>query len=171
MKKAIEYLCFALVFLLMLAAVLTYLAPHYNWRVDAVASGSMEPYLKVGSLVVTRPVSPEEIAVGDIITFEPASGETMITHRVISVEEGSLLHFITKGDANGKPDPVTVPAQNVAGKICFHLPFMGYVTEFLKTPWGFVLSLIIPAVIIIAMYIWSIWQTLGKRKTASVEDG
>ena len=81
MKKVIGYFGLTLVAAVMLAAVLTYLAPHFKWRVDAVASGSMEPQIKTGSLVVTRPVEPDEIAVGDIITFKSASGGTMITHR------------------------------------------------------------------------------------------
>ncbi len=169
MKKTMEYLGFALVIVLMLASVLTYLAPHLGWRVDAVASGSMEPYLKVGSLVVTRPVDPEAIAVGDIITFKAVTvGETLITHRVIGVEKGSLFYFITKGDANGRHDPFGVPARNVVGKVYFHLPYAGYVTEFLKTPWGFTLGLVIPALIVTAMYVRSIRQAFSKRKTGKV---
>ncbi len=172
MKKTIEYLGFALVIVLMLAAVLTYLAPHLGWRVDAVASGSMEPYFKVGSLVVTRPVSPEAIKVGDIITFEPATiGGTVITYRVTGIDRGSLFYFITKGDANGCSDAISVPARNVVGKVCFHLPYAGYVTEFLKTPWGYLLGRVIPAIIIIAMYVRSIRQTLSKGKTDKVKSG
>ncbi len=169
MKRAVEYLSLALVMVLMSAAVLTYLAPHLGWRVDAVVSGSMEPCLKVGSLVVTRPVNPEAIIVGDIITFKPTTiGETTITHRVISIGKASPLYFITKGDANGRHDPFSVPARNVAGKICFHVPYMGYFTEFLKTPWGFLLGLAIPALIVIAMYVRSIWLTFSQRKTGEV---
>ncbi len=172
MKKATEYLGFALVIVLMIAAVLTYLAPHLGWRVDAVASGSMEPCLKVGSLVVTRPVNPEAIIVGDIITFKPPPiGATTITHRVVSIGEASPLYFITKGDANGRHDPFSVPARNVVGKICFHVPYMGYVTEFLKTPWGFLLGLAIPALIVIAMYVRSIWLIFAKPKRSMLGRG
>lgn len=169
MKKATEYLGFALVIVLMIAAVLTYLAPHLGWRVDAVVSGSMEPQLKVGSLVVTRPVKPEAITVGDIITFKPTTiGKTPITHRVISIDRNSPLSFITKGDANGRHDPFSVPARNVVGKICFHVSYVGYVTEFLKTPWGFLVGLVIPALIVIAMYVRSIWQVLSKKQIDEV---
>ena len=164
MKKTAEYLGIVLVMLLMAVAVFTYLAPHIGWSVDAVLSGSMEPRLKVGSLVVTCPVEPETIVVGDIITFRPVSvGENMITHRVIGIGRGSSLYFETKGDATDRPDPFTVPAQNLIGKICFHAPYWGYFTEFLKTPFGFLFGVVIPGIVIITMYVGSLLRALGER--------
>ena len=163
MKKAAWYLVFTTVVLLMTVAVFIYLAPHLGWRVNAVLSGSMEPELKVGSLVVTCPVEPEAIVVGDIITFRPVSvGEHMITHRVIGIGQSSSLYFETKGDANDKPDPFMVPARNLIGKICFHAPSWGYFTEFLKTPFGFLFAVVIPGIIIIIMYIVSLLQALAR---------
>ncbi len=168
MKKAVGDIGFAIVILLMAAAALIYLAPHLGWRVDAVLSGSMEPQLKTGALVVTRPIEPEAIAIGDIITFRPtAIGENLISHRVTGIEEHSPLYFKTKGDANEDPDPFIVPARNVVGKISFHIPFLGYATLFLKTPLGFLFALGIPGVIIIAMYIMNIRRVLveGREET------
>ncbi|MFC2022205.1 signal peptidase I [Chloroflexota bacterium] len=167
MKKAAWYLVVTVVVLFMTVAVFIYLAPHLGWRVDAVLSGSMEPELTVGSLVVTRPVEPETIVVGDIITFRPVSvGENLITHRVIGMGQSSSLYFETKGDAADKPDPFTVPAQNLVGKIYFHAPHWGYFTEFLKTPFGFLFAIVIPGIIFIAMYIVSVWRALanGSKK-------
>ncbi len=164
MKKVAWYLVFTIVVLFMTVAVFIYLAPHLGWRVNAVLSGSMEPELTVGSLVVTRPVEPETIVVGDIITFRPVSvGEHLITHRVIGIGQSSSLYFETKGDATDRPDPFTVPAQNLVGKICFHAPYWGYFTEFLKTPIGFLFAVVIPGVIIITCYILSILRALGER--------
>ncbi|MFC1965526.1 signal peptidase I [Chloroflexota bacterium] len=163
MKKAAWYLVFTTVVLFMTAAVFIYMAPHIGWRVDAVLSGSMEPKLKVGSLVVSCPVEPETIVVGDIITFRPVSvGESLITHRVIGIGHSSSLYFETKGDANNKPDPFTVPAQNLVGKICFHAPSWGYFTEFLKTPFGFIFAIVIPGIIIITIYVGSVWRALAN---------
>ena len=163
MKKAAEYLGFGIVGLLMVVAAFTYLAPHFGWRVDAVLSGSMEPELKIGSIVVVRPVQPETVAVGDIITFfPPGVDETMITHRVVGVEQASPLYFKTKGDANGDPDSFTVPARNLVGRVCFHAPYWGYATEFLKTPLGFLFAVVIPGSILITMYIISMWQAITK---------
>jgi len=169
MKKALWYSFLTIVVLLMAVAVFTYVAPHIGWRVNAVLSGSMEPALKVGSLVVTRPVEPEKVKVGDIITFSPVSvGENMITHRVTGVTVNSPVHFATRGDASDKPDPFMVPEQNLIGKICLHIPYWGHFAEFLKTPTGFVLSVVVPGIVVLAMYAVNIWRTLTLQKKQGV---
>jgi len=165
MKKIAGNVGFALLILLVAVTALSYLAPHFGWRVDAVLSGSMEPELKTGAVVITRPVEPEAIAVGDIITFHPTTvGENLISHRVIGIEEHSPLYFQTKGDTNDDPDPFIVPAQNVVGKICFHVPFLGYATQFLKTPGGFLFALVIPGLIIIVMDVVNIRKVFTSEK-------
>jgi len=164
MKKVAENFGFAFIILLMIAAVLTFLAPRFGWRVDTVYSSSMEPELKVGGVVVTRPVEAEKIRVGDIITFRSPLNEKMTTHRVIAVNEGSPLYFQTKGDANEEPDPFVVVAQNIAGKICFHIPYLGYAIHFIKTPLGLVLTLCLPGLLIIAMELRNIWQVLTEEE-------
>ena len=164
MQKATWYVVLTLVILFMTAAVFIYVAPHLDWHVNAVLSGSMEPAVKVGSLVITRPVRPEEVVVGDIIVFRPVSvGENMITHRVIAIGRSSSIYFETKGDANDKPDPFTVPAQNLIGKVSFHAPHWGYFTEFLKTPIGFLFAVVIPGAVIITVYILAILKALSER--------
>ena len=164
MKKAAENFGFAVIILLMTAAVLTFFAPHFGWRVDTVFSGSMEPQLKVGGVVVTRPVEAEDIKVGDTITFYSPLSEQLTSHRVIAVEEGSSVHFRTNGDANEDADPFIVPAQNVVGKVCFHLPYFGYVTQFVKTPLGFLLTLCLPGLIIIVMEMRNIWRVVTQEE-------
>ena len=75
---------------------------------------------------------------------------------MIAVEDGPSLSFRTKGDANEDADLSVVPAQNVVGKVCFHLPYIGYATQFVKTPLGFLLTLCLPGLIIIGMEIRNI---------------
>ena len=163
MKKAIEYLGFIIAVVVMVAAVFTYLAPHFGWRVDAVLTGSMEPELKVGSLVVTCSVEPKDVELGDIITFrQNTAGKNPISHRVIGIVGNSPSYFETKGDANGSPDPFKVSARNLIGKICFHIPSVGYFTEFLKTPLGFIFGLVIPGLVIIILYISNVWRAITK---------
>jgi len=132
----------------------------------------MEPQLKTGSVVITRPIEPESIVVGDIITFHPTTvGENQISHRVIGIEENSPLYFQTKGDVNNDPDPFIVPAQNVVGKICFHVPFLGYATQFLKTIWGFLFALLIPGLIIIVMEVMNIRKAFISEKIGKEVEG
>jgi signal peptidase len=171
MKKVAEYVGLSIAVLLMSVAVFTYVGPHFGWRVDAVLSGSMEPSLKTGSLVLTRSVEPEIVAVGDIITFRPATnGKNLITHRVIGIGQSSSRYFETKGDANKGPDPFTVPARNLVGKISFHAPYWGYVTEFLKTPLGFLFAVVIPGSILLALYIINVYRALTMKSKQVVTE-
>jgi signal peptidase len=169
MKKKGKYLGYTLAVLLMAAAVFTYLAPHLGWRVDAVLSGSMEPQLKIGSLVVVRPVDTESVVVGDIITFHlDGVDETVVTHRVNSIKRNSPLHFETKGDANDKPDSSLVPSRDLVGKVCLSIPFLGYFTEFIKTPLGYMCSIVVPGIVFIIMYFWSVQKKLVHNRRNQV---
>jgi len=165
MKKVAGYFGFSLLIMLIILAVLSFLANYFGWRVDAVMSGSMESEIKVGSLIITRPVQPEEIKVGDIISFYCPLSNEMISHRVISVASGTLSYFRTKGDANEDPDPFIVPARNIAGRVWFNVPYLGYVTQFIKTRLGILLTLCIPGLIIIALEIRNIWRVITEDKT------
>jgi len=163
MKKAAQNFGLAMVILLMTAAALIFMAPRFGWKVDAVFSGSMEPGLKLGSVVVTRPVEAEEIKAGDIITFYSPLNEKLMSHRVVAVEHGSSFHFQTKGDASEDADPFVVPAENVVGKVCLHLPYFGYVTQFVKTPLGFLLTICLPGLVVIVMEIRNIRCVLTEE--------
>src|SRR6266498_1989012 len=67
----------------------------YKGQVKAlvVRSGSMEPTLPVGSLIVAKKQSHYQV--GDVITFK--QGNSFVTHRINNIENGA---FQTKGDAN-----------------------------------------------------------------------
>jgi signal peptidase len=137
--KLAEYAGIVLVVLLMTMVVLALLAPHFGWRADTVLSGSMEPALPVGSVQVTKPVKPEDVKVGDIITFRSTTNGKLMSHRVVAVQEDQSYQFRTKGDANEDADPYLIPSENVVGRVCFKVARIGYVVEYLKSPIGFVL--------------------------------
>lgn len=67
-------------------------------------TGSMLPTLGENSNgIKIVPENPDEISVGDIITFE--SGDKLIVHRVIGKgEDENGIYFITKGDNNQETD-------------------------------------------------------------------
>lgn len=103
--------------------------------VYAVMSGSMEPYYHVGSIVlVDKHVSPEEIQIGDPITFHLGNG-SVATHRVIGIDE-SAREFTTKGDANEDQDMAPVSFDNLIGKAGKSFPFLGYIPLYMRTPRG-----------------------------------
>ena len=68
---------------------------------------SMEPVLNSRSNAIEiRPKGPDDIKVGDIVSYKSKYSEGIIIHRVIekdSDEDGT--YFIMKGDNNPSPDP------------------------------------------------------------------
>lgn len=131
-------------------------------RYEPVYSGSMEPAIPVGGVVVIKAVDTKTLKVGDIICFKLSeSTTTSITHRIINItDEG----FITKGDANEDPDQWIVKKENVIGKAIFIIPYIGYLGYFVRTPIGFILLIVIPATLIIIMEIRSIIKETKKTK-------
>src|SRR6266852_3874179 len=106
-----------------------------------VTGGSMEPSIHKGSLVLVQPVSPSEISVGDVITFQQYDQTT--THRVIAVSQNSAGRvFKTKGDANVVADPEdkTFPAQ--VGIVRLAVPVAGTLAASVQAYWRLVLTLI-----------------------------
>ena len=127
---------------------------------EPVYTGSMEPAIPVGGIVVIKPVDPETLKIGDIICFK-LTEPTSITHRIINITDQG---FITKGDANEDPDQWIVKKENVIGKAILTIPFIGYLGYFVRTPTGFILLILLPASVIIIMEIRNIVKELTKQK-------
>ncbi|MCC2321075.1 signal peptidase I [Cellulomonas xiejunii] len=121
----------AMVVLLLLAAVVT-VVPRLIGAVPlTVLSGSMEPTISAGDLVVVRPTDPADLRIGDVVTVQPVSDDpTLVTHRIIGVTHGSdgIAGFVTQGDANEHPDEPVVPEQ-VMGRVVYTVPLVGHVTH------------------------------------------
>jgi signal peptidase I len=166
LKQLSNILGFGLTLLLLVATAIVYFGPHFGLRIDNVLSGSMSPVLERGTLVISLPVKPETIQKGDIIVFRQIPvGERPMVHRVIDIRRNSPLQFVTKGDALANPDPLTVPALNVLGKVTYHTPLLGFIAQFLKTLPGFLLCLILPGVAIFWLCLESIRSDLPRKKT------
>lgn len=98
----------------------------FGYRAYNILSGSMEPELSVGDLVVVRAAPAETVQEGDIVTYYPAgSGGATVTHRVVSatMQDGEMV-IETKGDAADQADP-PVSGESVVGVVVFHIPLLG----------------------------------------------
>jgi len=119
-----------------------------------VESGSMEPTLEIGDLVVVRGINSSQIKVGDIILFKsPSEPEKLIVHRVIKIHLiNGELYFETKGDNNSVSDYKfwgwLVPARNVIGIVIYRIQYVGWIFLFLHSPIGYVLIIILIITII-----------------------
>jgi signal peptidase I len=96
-----------------------------------VLTGSMTPELGVGTLVVVRPVDPEDVRIGTVLTYQLHSGRPeVVTHRVIGTRRGDDgREFVTQGDANLVPDAEPVLEDQVRGEVWYALPWVGRVSH------------------------------------------
>ena len=152
MKRVLGWVTALILAVVILLCVGVMIAPRFGWHINIVYGGSMESAMDVGSLAVIPPVDPQDVKVGDIITFKWRGSEALTTHRVVDVanDEGSLM-FTTKGDANEDPDSLGVPPEDVVGRVWMTVPYAGYAMDYIRTPLGFGLLIGIPAALIIGM--------------------
>lgn len=130
------------------------------YRTYFVRSGSMEPTIPTGALVVLTKTDSSTVVPGDIITFKnPLDRTVLITHRIVDVEtdlQGRA--FITKGDANAQPDPWRVPAIGTSWKHSFDVPILGYVFGFLAAPEIRIALIVMPVLVLGVLGLLDIWR-------------
>jgi len=99
-----------------------------------VLSGSMEPEIHKGDIILTKVVDPESLRVEDVIAFRDAEN-TVTTHRIIDiVEESGVEYFITKGDNNSTQDRNLVEKSDVEGIYIMRVPGIGSMMQSLSQP-------------------------------------
>lgn len=167
-KKVLEWVVNVVVALAVLLVVFMLFAPRLGYNMHPVLSGSMQPALKVGGVVLTRLIKVDEVKKGDVISFK--IDEQRITHRVIEVNKADgKIHFQTKGDANEEPDPYAViPKTEKVPKVVLYVPYFGFLAGLLKHKTNFFLLIGIPAVLLIALYVRDIWREARKPRREPV---
>lgn len=108
----------------------------FGWHMYNVISGSMEPALKVGSLIYIQEDLPEDVKEDDIIAFYSFPDDSsIITHRVVknNVVSGN---FRTKGDANDSEDPMPVDYDFYIGRVKLSVPYMGAILTIMTSLQG-----------------------------------
>jgi len=93
-----------------------------DWSPTLVTSGSMEPLVTPGDVVMIRPVSSDELVPNTVILFERADGERMLHRIVEQMPDGT---FRTQGDANAVPDSEFLHAENIKGAAVLAVPWVG----------------------------------------------
>ena len=121
-----------------------------------VLSGSMEPELSVGDLLIIA--ERENYDVGDIVVYQDAG--MLITHRIISVEDDEI---VTKGDANNTQDR-PISREQIKGKVVAVIPLIGYLVNVMKTPVGTL------AILIITIWLMECSFRSDKKKNAQALD-
>ncbi len=134
-----------------------------GYQIYIVLSGSMSPEFDTGSLAFVREKEPEQLVVGDIITFKsPNDPDSLTTHRIVEIQREDGLSFITRGDANNVNDPNPVPEDNVVGIVTGSVPYVGYLLSFVQTTQGLILLIFVPGILIIAFELNKIFKYLSQ---------
>lgn len=111
--------------------VISFGAGFFNVKPVVILSGSMEPSIKPGDMVIIDTADINDITKGDIIEFKVLNNS--VIHRVVKiVYENGNRRYITKGDANKKEDKYIVTDSQVIGKYIFNIPYIGYPTYLIK---------------------------------------
>jgi signal peptidase I len=167
MKKISKILYYVFIILILSVSVLlvvSVLPITGNIKFLTVLSGSMEPALKIGSVVLVKPAA--DYSVGNTITFGPnTKTKPPTTHRIVEIKNANgSISYMTKGDANNAPDLKEVRKNEVIGKVIFDLPYAGYVITAARKPYGFLLIIVLPALLVIYDELMKIWAEIKKRK-------
>mgnify|MGYP003299960878 CR=1 FL=1 len=131
------------------------------FSIYTIVSGSMEPTIKVYDVIInTRVNDDKDIKVNDVITFTSTNANTAgmtITHRVIGIREldDKSLCYVTRGDNNTNEDPSCVASKNVIGKVSAVVPSLGRIQFFLASKAGWLLVVVIPALYIMQVDLWT----------------
>jgi len=168
--KIAYYIIVGLLCLIAVFLIVSILPITGNFKILTVLSGSMEPSIHTGSIVIVKPVNDYKI--GDVITFGPyTKTETPTTHRIqdIKVQAGQET-YITKGDANESPDLKEITRKDIIGKVRFSIPLLGYVVAFVRKPLGFMILIIVPALVIILDEVKKIIGEVRKKKPTEPEE-
>ena len=130
-----------------------------------VLSGSMEPSIHVGDIVVSSKVNIEDLREGDVITFRYEGERNCITHRITKIMNTEFgIFFKTKGDANEEEDTRPVRENEVIGKAILVIPYLGYLPAFAKTTLGYITLVVIPGLLIIANELIRIRVEILRRR-------
>lgn len=129
----------------------------FGYRFYSVLSNSMKKTKPeqqgnfiAGDMLIVKITPPEDIKLGDIMTFYPKTKEeNYVTHRVIKVippkKRGEISHFITQGDANNLADD-EISGEQVVGKVLYTIPKLGLMMTFVQIN--------IVKIIIFVLFMW-----------------
>lgn len=163
----------------------------FGYDIYTVLSGSMEPDIKTGSLVYVKEVQSFTLKEGDTITFMKGNKDTIVTHRIYSIDEqDGQLRFYTYGinnfqrDENGEPlrgsngeiqytmDIEPVHERNVLGEAQFTVPYLGYLANFISAPPGMYVAIAFGVLLLLLVFLPDIIFPASKddgKKAAAVK--
>lgn len=141
----------------------------FKFQPYIVVTESMEPVYNVNDMVVVTEFDINEAQVGDVITFyadiDYNGTKEIVTHYIYEIDRSGAEAIIrtNRHFDDGEtvtPDTWLIPESDVIGQASLHIPYVGYIIGFVKSPYGIVVitvnALIIGAIV-------SINKKMAKR--------
>ena len=129
-----------------------------------VLTGSMEPEILSGDLIVVEQIDGADVRVGDVIAFfDPdGNGTSILTHRVIELyDEEGTIYFRTQGDANDTADRLPVSADKLVGIYVARIGGAGNIAMFMQTTAGLIICVVLPLILLIG---WDLFRRKRYEK-------
>lgn len=171
-RSVICWLCIAVLVIavvVMLTAKIKGTQPSlFGYSVYRVSSGSMEPELSVGDIILAKAVGdPMTLKVGDVVTYK-GSGELsgkLITHKIIVApqEEDGEIMLQTKGIANEIADS-PINADRVVSVMICEIEFLEYFYNYFFSPWGLLTIIALIIIVFIDELIVLVKTVTGNEK-------
>ncbi|MBQ7541337.1 MAG: signal peptidase I [Clostridia bacterium] len=137
-----------------------------------IATGSMEPTIPTGALIMVRQTDAAEIREGDVICFystDPMIAGMPNTHRVTQITtENGTIRFITKGDAADEEDPYPVYPDQLVGVFVRILPIQN-LAQILHSPYFFFFALLVPLTAVIFVEVIHFKKSAEEKKEKANE--
>ena len=137
-----------------------------GYRPVYVLTGSMEPFMKEHSIVITRQVSGlDDIRLNDVVTYhtEDENGkELVITHRVREINEDGTI--VTKGDNNRVKDNVPITIDQIEAKVVFTCNWVASIVHLWADGRG--KAIILAACAATILFFFALKTFLSKPETA-----
>ncbi|MBQ3490186.1 MAG: signal peptidase I [Clostridia bacterium] len=171
-----------LVIAILLAAVCTYVSfvstsgngvpSILGVRPFTVQTDSMYPTLKPGDLIIDVAVKDyRELRVGDIITYWTIieGNRVLNTHKIAGIYDGGdYLIFETMGEKSEQADPLTVHESEVVGVYKFRVPGVGKVLDYLQTPTGFMIVIVLPVLLFFIFHLVQFFRVLFEYQNVKM---
>lgn len=171
MKKIFSFLIYSFYAVILVGLAVLFFKPSVlglnAFEVKIVKSGSMEPTIMTGAVVVVQPAPVYKV--GEVVTFSSKDSVIPTTHRLIGVEDvEGKKYFVTKGDANEEQDANLLLADDILGKVIVDIPYLGFILDFARQPAGFALLIGVPALLIIIDELDNIWREVRRVRRMKI---
>lgn len=142
-------ICLALLIVMMFYSRIKGEVPSFfGYSILRVSTGSMEPELMIGDVILDKNVSDiKSIEVDDVVTYR-GSGELsgmLVTHKVIKapyLADDGTYYLQTKGVANEIADD-EISADKVESVMICKIPYLDSLYNLFLSPWGLAIFIVL----------------------------